>query len=210
MTLNIPAFISNAIKTQSLIQHLDVHTKTCSPDDVPESVKKIIKDEFGDKYILDADFISFFWGDIQKDDIKRLFNVVDKALGKSANRLTESDFKRLPIDDSQEEKEEKDLESIEDEEFDDEETSDDVEVEEFDTDEDEDEDTEVEKLNESDESDEDSNDDEDDVDVNDVDIDDIEEDTSDDEDDEDLEDDANDRDAHHDTTYLFLKITLND
>ena len=46
--------------------------------------------------------MSFFWGNLQKDDIESLFNVVDKALGKSANRLTETDFKRLKLDDEPE------------------------------------------------------------------------------------------------------------
>ena len=32
-----------------------------------------------------------------KDTIKKLFNVVDKALGKSANKLTETDFKKISI-----------------------------------------------------------------------------------------------------------------
>ena len=44
MTLNIPAFITNAIKKQSLIHHLDVYVKTCSPDSIPSSVKNLIMD----------------------------------------------------------------------------------------------------------------------------------------------------------------------
>lgn len=96
MTLDIVKLITNVIKTQAKIHHLDVSTKTV--EKVPESVSKLIFDQYGDKYLLDADYVSFFWGDISKDNIEKLFNVVDKALGKSANRLTESDFKRLDVD----------------------------------------------------------------------------------------------------------------
>lgn len=96
MTLDIVKFITNAVKTQAKIHHLDVSTKTVKK--VPESVSKLIFEQYGEKYLLDADYVSFFWGNIEKDEIEKLFNVVDKALGKSANRLTESDFKKLEVD----------------------------------------------------------------------------------------------------------------
>ena len=95
MTLDLEKFISNSIKTQAKIQHLDVSTKTTKS--VPKSIKDIIASEYGENYILDADYMSFFWGDIGKEEVKKLFNVVDKALGKSANKLTETDFKKLDI-----------------------------------------------------------------------------------------------------------------
>ena len=95
MTLDLEKFISNSIKTQAKIQHLDVSTKTTKS--VPKSIKDSIAAEYGDNYILDADYVSFFWGDIGKEEVKKLFNVVDKALGKSANKLTETDFKKLDV-----------------------------------------------------------------------------------------------------------------
>ena len=64
---------------------------------VPKSIKDIIASEYGENYILDADYVSFFWGNIGKEEVKKLFNVVDKALGKSANKLTETDFKKLDV-----------------------------------------------------------------------------------------------------------------
>jgi len=72
-----------------------VSTKTTKS--VPKSIKDSIAAEYGDNYILDADYVSFFWGDIGKEEVKKLFNVVDKALGKSANKLTETDFKKLDV-----------------------------------------------------------------------------------------------------------------
>ena len=96
MTLDLEKFISNSIKTQAKIQHLDFFTKTTK--NVPDSVKFIISKEYGENYLLDADYVSFFWGTLGKEEIKKLFNVVDKALGKSANKLTNTDFKKMSID----------------------------------------------------------------------------------------------------------------
>lgn len=98
MTLDIAKFISNAVRAQAKMQHLDVTVKTVSAKRVPKSVAGIITDAYGEKYLLDADYVSFFWGHISKEDIKRLFSVVDKALGTSANKLTNTDFKKITVD----------------------------------------------------------------------------------------------------------------
>lgn len=100
MTLDLEKFISNSIKTQAKIQHLDISTKTVKS--IPTSVKTAITKEYGDNYLLDADYVSFFWGAIGKEEVKKLFNVVDKALGKSANKLTNTDFKKMSIDEPKE------------------------------------------------------------------------------------------------------------
>lgn len=97
MTLDLKKFISNSIRTQAKIQHLDISTKTVKS--IPISIKTIITKEYGDNYLLDADYVAFFWGAIGKEEVKQLFNVVDKALGKSANKLTNTDFKKISIDD---------------------------------------------------------------------------------------------------------------
>lgn len=98
MTLDIAKFISNAVRAQAKMQHLDVTVKTVSAKRVPKSVAGIITETYGEKYLLDADYVSFFWGHISKEDIKRLFSVVDKALGTSANKLTNTDFKKITVD----------------------------------------------------------------------------------------------------------------
>ncbi len=95
MTLDIAKFMTNAIKMQMKIHHLDLHVKTAASKDVPKSVDSMIKEEYGDTYLLDSNYIVFFWGAISKDTIDKLFSVVDKALGESANRLTKSDFKKI-------------------------------------------------------------------------------------------------------------------
>ena len=100
MTLDLEKFIQNSIKTQAKIQHLDISTKTVKS--IPASIKAAITKEYGDNYLLDADYVSFFWGKIGKEEVKKLFNVVDKALGKSANKLTDTDFKKMSIDEPEE------------------------------------------------------------------------------------------------------------
>ena len=109
MTLDLQKFISNSIKTQAKIQHLDISTKTVKS--VPTSVKTAIIKEYGDNYLLDADYVSFFWGAIGKEEVKKIFNVVDKALGKSANKLTNTDFKKMSIDEPEEDADQEELPS---------------------------------------------------------------------------------------------------
>lgn len=149
MTLDIPQFIANSIRKESKIHHLDINVKAVSKDDVPSSVTKLIYKDYGDKYLEDADYIVFFWGGINKDNIDKLFNVADKALGKSANKLTDKDFKKISMasDDSASEETE-DAEETE---------VDDIDVE--NTDSIEDEETSEENNEEVDELDEDENED---------------------------------------------------
>lgn len=98
MTLDIAKFITNSIKMQAKIQHLkNVNVKTAKESSIPNDVKTAIIDEYGDKYLLDADYITFLWGSINKNTIKSIFNVVNKALGESANKLTDTDFKKINI-----------------------------------------------------------------------------------------------------------------
>lgn len=98
MTLDIAKFITNSIKMQAKIQHLkNVNVKTVTESLIPKDVKSVIVDEYGDKYLLDADYVTFLWGSINKDTIKSIFNVVNKALGESANKLTDTDFKKINI-----------------------------------------------------------------------------------------------------------------
>ena len=120
MTLDIPQFIANSIRKESKIHHLDINVKAVSKDDVPSSVTKLIYKDYGDKYLEDADYIVFFWGGINKDNIDKLFNVADKALGKSANKLTDKDFKKISMpNDDNDDNDNEEIEDIEVEDIDD-------------------------------------------------------------------------------------------
>lgn len=99
MTLDVAKFITNAIRNQAKIHHLDIKVKAVPTKKVPQSVSSPILDEYGEQYLLDSSIVAFFWGNIDKNIIKdKLFNVVDKALGKSANKLTDKDFKKINIE----------------------------------------------------------------------------------------------------------------
>jgi len=45
--------------------------------------------------LLDANYVVFFRGDINKEGMKKLFNLTNKAFGEDANRLVEGDFKKI-------------------------------------------------------------------------------------------------------------------
>lgn len=193
MTLDISQFIANSIRNQSKIHHLDINVKATSKNDIPQSVISLITNDYGEKYLNDADYVAFFWGAINKEHIEKLFNVVDKALGKSANKLTDKDFKRIkfnpssdetPDDDSADENiEDNDIEDTEDTENNDSENTEDIE-------------------DIKDTEDNDSEDIEDEV----IDTD---EDDSMNEDDEEIEIDAKiEQKPNIPNSYFFLKITL--
>ena len=156
MTLDIPKFIENSVRTQSKIHHLDINVKAVKKDDVPKSVTTIVYKDYGEKYLDDADYVAFFWGGINKDNIDKLFNVVDKALGKSANKLTDKDFKKINIDDESDETEDVEIEVDDDEE---------VPEKPDDEQEDEEKDDEVESSNEDDEDSKELNEDDESLEV---------------------------------------------
>lgn len=125
--------------------------------------------------------MSFFWGGLSKENIDKLFRVVDNALGKSANKLTETDFKKIKLDSD-------DTEEVEIEDTVKEEVSDDSEEEDFE--EEEDVEDEVENI-----VDDDDDEDEDKKEIEEE----IEEKLN--------EDDSSDK-APIPTAYFFLKITM--
>ena len=185
MTLDISQFIANSIRNQSKIHHFDINVKATSKNDIPQSVISLITNDYGEKYLNDADYVAFFWGAINKEHIEKLFNVVDKALGKSANKLTDKDFKRIKFKPSSDETSDDDSadEDIEDTEDNDSEDTEDIE-------------------NIEDTEDNDSEDIEDEV----IDTD---EDDSLNEDDEEIEIDAKiEQKPNIPNSYFFLKITL--
>lgn len=95
MTLDIKALLKNLLKKQMSIQHFMAKTDVFDVGAVPKRIKDRIKEEFGDQFLLDANYVVFFRGDINKDGMKKLFNLTNKAFGEDANRLVEGDFKRI-------------------------------------------------------------------------------------------------------------------
>ncbi len=105
MTLDVKALLKNLLKKQMSIQHFTAKTDVFAVGAVPKRIKDKIKEEFGDQFLLDANYVVFFRGDINKDGMKKLFNLTNKAFGEDANRLVEGDFKRISfaVDSSTEE-----------------------------------------------------------------------------------------------------------
>lgn len=115
MTLDIKALLKNLLKKQMSIQHFTAKTDVFAVGAVPKRIKDKIKEEFGDQFLLDANYVVFFRGDINKDGMKKLFNLTNKAFGEDANRLVEGDFKRISfaVDSSTDEEPKDDEEPVE-------------------------------------------------------------------------------------------------
>lgn len=199
MTLDISQFITNSVRTQSKIHHLDINVKAVGVNEIPSSVKKLITNDYGEKYLEDSDYVAFFWGPINKDNISKLFNTVDKALGKSANKLTDKDFKKINMNGADDQTSDEDAEDSED-------VEDTEEIEDV-------EDT------EDNDSDEESDDSEEDIEIDDSSEEQINEDEKeeigfeeeieaddDDDDDEEVKDTVEEK-PEIPTSYFFLKIT---
>lgn len=115
MTLDVKALLKNLLKKQMSIQHFTAKTDVFAVGAVPKRIKDKIKEEFGDQFLLDANYVVFFRGDINKDGMKKLFNLTNKAFGEDANRLVEGDFKRISftVDSSTDEEPKDDEEPVE-------------------------------------------------------------------------------------------------
>lgn len=95
MTLDVKALLKNLLKKQMSIQHFTAKTEVFASKSLPKRIKDKIVEEFGDQFLLDANYVVFFRGDIDKEGMKKLFNLTNKAFGEDANRLTEGDFKKI-------------------------------------------------------------------------------------------------------------------
>ncbi len=107
MTLDVKTLLKNLLKKQMSIQHFTAKTDVFSAAAIPSRIKTKIKDEFGEQYLEDANYVVFFRGEVDKDGMKKLFNLTNKAFGEDANRLTEGDFKKISFASSGEPAEDK-------------------------------------------------------------------------------------------------------
>ena len=97
MTLDIAKYLENLVKKEAKISHFAVKIAAGHTDKLSMSVRSSIQSEYGESYLQDSDFIMFFtktdgW---KEGDSKKLFDLVNRGLGKDANGMTESDFKKL-------------------------------------------------------------------------------------------------------------------
>ena len=115
MTLDIKALLKNLLKKQMSIQHFTAKTDVFGVGAVPKRIKDKIKEEFGEQFLLDANYVVFFRGDINKEGMKKLFNLTNKAFGEDANRLVEGDFKKISFATASDDAEIDDETSVEEE-----------------------------------------------------------------------------------------------
>lgn len=97
MTLDVKVLLRNLLRKQMSIQHFTAKHDVFEVDTIPSKIKTKIQEEFGDNYLLDADYVVFFRGKMTSDQIKKLYNLTNKAFGEDANRLVEGDFKKISL-----------------------------------------------------------------------------------------------------------------
>lgn len=97
MTLDIRKYLENLIDKEATVSHFSVKVRAGRADKVKGPVAAQIKSEYGELFLDDADYVLFFtkdegWSD---KDIKKAFELTDRALGKDANKLSKNDFMKL-------------------------------------------------------------------------------------------------------------------
>lgn len=99
MTLDIRKYLANLIKKEAKISHFQTGIQAGKTSKLRPDFAAAIREEYGDMFLEDADYIIFFtkndpWSDA---NIKTAFEFTDRALGKDANKLSKNDFKALPL-----------------------------------------------------------------------------------------------------------------
>lgn len=97
MTLDIAKYLKNLIQKEAKVSHFTVDVSAGKTTHLKEEFIRMIKDQNGESFLQDADYILMCvrkegW---KSDDIKKMFDLTDRALGKDANTMAQSDFKTL-------------------------------------------------------------------------------------------------------------------
>lgn len=94
MTINVDSWIANALGKEARISHFDCKIFGGKASSLKSQFKTKITNKYGGRFLDDADYLIIFKGQVlnEKDSIKKLFALTDRALGKNANSLSEGDF----------------------------------------------------------------------------------------------------------------------
>ena len=97
MTLDLRKYLENLISKEAVVSHFKVSVKAGKAKKIKPDVASQIRATYGDLFLEDADYVLFFtrqeqWTD---KDVKKLFELTDRALGKDANKLSKNDFMKL-------------------------------------------------------------------------------------------------------------------
>lgn len=100
MTLDISKYLENLIKKEAKISHFSVAISAGKATSIKSEFSAMIRKDNGDTYLQDANYLVFFtkneaWS---SDDKNKIFDLVNRALGKDANNMSKSDFKELSND----------------------------------------------------------------------------------------------------------------
>lgn len=98
MTLDIRKYLENLLDKEATVSHFSVRVRAGKASRVKAAVADAIMQEYGEAFLKDADYLLFFtrsegW---TSKDVKKLFELADRALGQDANKLSKSDFMELP------------------------------------------------------------------------------------------------------------------
>ena len=100
MVLDIPKYLQNLISKEMKVSHFNGKVSVGKTEKLKLSFKQQIQAQYGESFLQDADYIAIFKQDDADDSsMKKLFDLVNRALGKDANNMTQSDFKVAKGDD---------------------------------------------------------------------------------------------------------------
>lgn len=105
MTLDIAKWMTSSIKMQQSISHNTTSFKVYKRKAIPSRITDKLMSEFGEIFLNDADYVVFFKKDdldFTEKDKAKLFQLLDKALGKGSNMLNKTDFESFSDGDDEE------------------------------------------------------------------------------------------------------------
>lgn len=97
MTLNIQDWIQQAVEAQSKISHNEIAFAVRPASKLPSDIKQKLESEYGDTFMNDCQYVLFFkkYAEFSDKEVQKLFELTNSALGKAANNMAQSDFKKL-------------------------------------------------------------------------------------------------------------------
>ena len=100
MVLDIAKYFQNLIKKEMKVSHFNGTVSVGKAEKFKKIYKKAIQRQYGESFLQDANYIAIFQQDAaDTSSMKNLFNLVNRALGKDANNMTQADFKSISLED---------------------------------------------------------------------------------------------------------------
>lgn len=95
MTLDVSKWMTASIKLQQSISHNTTRFKVVRRAGLTDEIADKLTAKYGENFLNDADYIIFFKKiefDFTTKDITKLYQILDRALGKGSNMLNKTDF----------------------------------------------------------------------------------------------------------------------